>query len=105
MVINRWKAVGVGSYWLTLTLQIMLLIIISPDPECIGVSICRNTYILVEIRLDELGGFYAGLEGDVIEFREFCACVHRLEQPPQSYWSHINHQGKYFPIYHDEGYD
>ena len=66
----RKNAVGVGSYWVTLSLQIPLLIILFPGLEFIGVFICSNTDLLIEIFLDELEGFYTGLYKDVIELSD-----------------------------------
>ena len=69
-----------------------------------GVFIC-DTDLLVEIHLDEHEGFPSGLEKDVVALRDFRACVKRLEQLPRSYQSHIYHQGDYFLIYFEWGYD
>ena len=60
---------------------------------------------LVEISLHQLESFSAGLEEDVVEFRDRRSCAQSFERIPQSDRSHINHQGEYFPIYREEGYD
>ena len=49
-----------------------------PVPDFIVFFVCRNTDILVEIRLDELKGFSAGLEEDVIELRNSRASAQHL---------------------------
>ena len=78
--------------------------IIYPGLNFIGVFICGNTYILIEIRLGIRKGFPVGLEKDIVEFRNCSASAHSLEQLPWRDWSHINHWGGYFPIYSEEGY-
>ena len=61
-----WKSVGVGSYWVTLPIQISLVIFSFPGFEFFGVFICEAD-LLVEILLDELESFPAGLEGAVVK--------------------------------------
>ena len=63
-----------------------------PDLDFFGFFICE-AYLLVEIFLDELESFPAGLEEDVVKFRERLSHAQRLEQIPQSDWYHINHWG------------
>ena len=60
--VARWKAVGLGSYWVTLTLQLLILIILCTGLNFIGVIICGNTYILVEIRLNKQKVFLMALK-------------------------------------------
>ena len=63
-----------------------------PGLDFIRVLICEAD-LLVEIRLDELESFSAGLEKDVIEFRDGCACAYPLGEHLWSDWPHINHKG------------
>ena len=102
--IYQWKAVGVGSYWVTLSLQIALLIRLYQDLDFIGVFIC-NTDLLVEICFGWTQRFSAGLKKDISEICNCRARVHRLENLPWSYWSHIDHWGEYLLIYFEEGHD
>ena len=39
---------------------------------------CSNTDLLLEIRLDKRQGFSAGLEKDIVEFRNSSACAKSL---------------------------
>ena len=73
-----------------------------PGIDFIVAFICE-AYLLVEICLDELESFPAGLEEDIIEFWDRRARAQRIEQLPRSDRPHINHRGEYFPIYHEEG--
>ena len=66
---------------------------------------CRNTDIIVEIRLDELKVLPAGLEEDVIEFHNLRARAKHIQQLPLVDQSKIYHQGEWFLIYCEEGYD
>ena len=100
----RWKTVGVCSYWLTLPLQIPLVVFFFPVIDFFRAFIYEAD-LLVEIWLDELESFPAGLEEDVVKFRNRCARSHFLEHLPWSDWYHIDHQGYYLPIYCEEGYD
>ena len=102
--IYQWKAVGVGSYWVTLSLQITLLIRLYQGLDFIGVFIC-NTDLLVEICFGWTQRFSAGLKKDISEICNCRARVHRLENLPWSYWSHIDHWGEYLLIYFEEGHD
>ena len=55
---------------------------------------CRNTDIIVEIRLDELKVLPAGLEEDVIEFHNLRARAEHIQQLPLVDQSKIYHQGE-----------
>ena len=68
-------------------------------------SLISEADLLVGIRLDELKSFPAGLKEYVVKFCECRACVQLLEQLPLIDRYHIDHQGGYFSIYHEEGYD
>ena len=61
-----------------------------PGLDFFGVFICE-AHLVVEIFLDELESFPAGLEEDVIKFRDHCARAHFLEQLPRSDLSHFDH--------------
>ena len=101
---DLWKTVEIGSYWVTLTPQLPLVVFSFSGLEFFGIFICEAD-ILFEILLNELESFPAGLEEYVIKFRNRRSHVTRLEQIPRSYWYHINHRGEYFPIYREEGYN
>ena len=97
--INQWKSTGVGSYWVTLPLQLMIFILLFLGLDFIGVFICSNTDLFVEICLDELKGFPAGLKKDVVELCHWHSCAHIFEQSTCIDQSHIDHQGDCFRIY------
>ena len=86
--------------------------LVSPDYACCFFSgldsfrffICKSD-LLVKIFLNELKSFPAGLKEYVVKFCECRACVQRLEQLSLIDRYHIDHQGGYFSIYHEEGYD
>ena len=63
-----------------------------------------KTDLLIEIRWDELESFSAGLENNVVEFRNRCARAQCREHLSWSDQSHTNSQGDHFPIYCEEGY-
>ena len=81
--ITWWKYVGLGSYWLTLPIHILLLFFFFPGLDFISVFIC-NTDLLIEICLDELESFSTCLEKGVVEFYNHHACAQRLEHLPKS---------------------
>ena len=60
-----------------------------------GLDFIRNfiyeSGLLVETCLDELESFSAGLEEDVVKFRDLRARAQSLEQIQWSGWSHIYH--------------
>ena len=64
-----------------------LLIFHFPGLKFIEVFIL-NTYLLLEIRLDELESFPSGLENDVFEFWDCRDHVQCIEELPPSDWSH-----------------
>ena len=69
-------------YWVTFPLQIPLLVILSKCLNFIGIFICVNTDLHIEISLYILKVFPAGLEKCIVKSRNCIVSSHRLEQLP-----------------------
>ena len=82
--IDRWKDVGLYSYWATLPLQITLLVILYPGLKFIIFFILCNTDLLIEIRLDMRKDFSDGLENYIIELWDYSASARSIEKLPWS---------------------
>ena len=98
----RWKSVGVGIYWVTLPLQLPLLVPIYPGLNLIGIFIYDNTNLLIEIHFDMHKVFYAGLEKIPLDSVTVFPVAQSLEKLPWSGQSHINYWVEYLPIYRNE---
>ena len=83
MYTARWNSVVVVSYWVTLTLQLPLVVVLFPGIDFLGFFICKAD-LLVEIFLEQFESFPVGLENDVIKFRDRCVRAQSLERLPHS---------------------
>ena len=83
---------------------ISLVVFFFPGLNFFGVFVCE-AYLLVEICLYEIESFPAGLEEDIVKFRDHRDHAQRLGQLPQNDQYHIDHLGEYLLIYCEEGYD
>ena len=87
-----------------MTLQLPIFLFFFPGLDSIGEFICEADF-LVEICLDKLESFPAGLGKYAVELCDRRVCAQSLEHLPISDCSHINHRGEYLPIYCEDGYN